>query len=490
MWERITRRDDRSSAGSHSLDRVAQTEQPPSRRGRWVRRGALTLVLAVAVAGSVVVADGLLDRIDAPAESSRVAQRVTPGSGEVVSVFNVGAIRPEVRTAMSRAAADTGADMALTRSASIGLLRVRRGSNVVQQAPDGARFPLVVSALPVDAARAVLGSEVANVLSTDTVVMGQRTADLRGARAGDRIDVLAADGSVVSMRIALVGTDVQVGGSEVVMSTAAADRLGITRETRILVWGFASRGAIDQALTRHGVANRFGPVRVVRSWDPRNPDSTLSTARAKEALGEFWFRLDAGGSMSIDPAWITANLPPRQILNATIPVNARCHAQIVPALRAALAEVAALDLSTLRESIDVENTNRFGGCFNPRFNRLSGELGFVSRHAWAMALDVNTQTNCQGCVPRLDCQIVQIFRRHGFAWGGNFLVPDGMHFEWVGERRDLLPYPSRYCPNEVPAMLQTALGSVGDSRHLLLADETLTTGHDHAHDHAHEHEHP
>ena len=44
---------------------------------------------------------------------------------------------------------------------------------------------------------------------------------------------------------------------------------------------------------------------------------------------------------------------------------------------------------------------------------------------------------------------MRIFRKHGFAWGGNFLVPDGMHFEWVGEPRDQYPYPSRFCPNAV-----------------------------------------
>ena len=42
---------------------------------------------------------------------------------------------------------------------------------------------------------------------------------------------------------------------------------------------------------------------------------------------------------------------------------------------------------------------------------------------------------------------MRIFRKHDFAWGGNFLTPDGMHFEWVGEPRDQLQYPSTYCPN-------------------------------------------
>ena len=89
-----------------------------------------------------------------------------------------------------------------------------------------------------------------------------------------------------------------------------------------------------------------------------------------------------------------------------------------------------------------------------RFNRLTPDssLGFLSRHSWGMALDTNTQGSCQGCVPDFSktaagCTTVQIFRKYGFAWGGNFLTPDGMHFEYVGERRDLQAYPSRFCPN-------------------------------------------
>ena len=29
--------------------------------------------------------------------------------------------------------------------------------------------------------------------------------------------------------------------------------------------------------------------------------------------------------------------------------------------------------------------------------------------------------------------------------------PDGMHFEWVGEDRSQISYPSTYCPNRRPA---------------------------------------
>jgi len=31
----------------------------------------------------------------------------------------------------------------------------------------------------------------------------------------------------------------------------------------------------------------------------------------------------------------------------------------------------------------------------------------------------------------MDPRIVDAFRRHGFAWGGTWARPDGMHFEWA-----------------------------------------------------------
>ena len=63
---------------------------------------------------------------------------------------------------------------------------------------------------------------------------------------------------------------------------------------------------------------------------------------------------------------------------------------------------------------------------------------------------MNTTTNVEGGVPHMDCRVVQIFRKWGFAWGGNFLVSDGMHFEYVGSARDQVGYPSRYCPTGAP----------------------------------------
>ncbi|TVR26159.1 MAG: M15 family peptidase [Ilumatobacter sp.] len=459
--------------------------RPPDPEPRSPFRDRRSFLIGLAAAsglgGAAVAAGALATRLDGPAVSTVPAERlVRPArDGDVVTVFNVGQLRLEVATAVERAASAANGAWSPARSASVGLVAVRRGLQSVQRAPSGFRYPMVVTAMPAPVAGAVLDAEVGAVIASGDVAMSERTAGLRGARAGDRIDIVAADGRLQSFRVGLVAADVQVGGAELVMSNGAADRLGITRSTRAVMWGFSSRTAVESALAVNGIPGGISEVRAVRSWNPPNPDSTLGTARTKELLGEFAYRVNADGSMTQDASWVAANLPAeRELLNASIRIRTRCHRVVVDDLRAALADVAAAGLAG---AIDVANSNTFGGVHNPRFNRISGELGFVSRHAWAMALDVNTVTNCQGCVPQMHCEVVRIFRRHGFAWGGNFLRPDGMHFEWVGVRRDRISYPSEYCPNPISAQTQTVV--TGDSRDLLFADDTFASGHDHAHDH-------
>ena len=157
---------------------------------------------------------------------------------------------------------------------------------------------------------------------------------------------------------------------------------------------------------------------------------------------------EANFTTCIDPAWQQANLVRTAFTGVSI--VATCHRVVVPALQGALNEIAAVGLGG---AIDVANTNRYGGCFGPREVRAAGGTtgGNLSRHTWAMAIDMNTVTNAMGAVPTMDCRVVWIFRKWGFAWGGNFSTPDGMHFEWVGEDRSRIQYPSTYCANPAAA---------------------------------------
>ncbi len=413
-------------------------------------RRTVALVAALASMGGIAVLAASTG-IDDGATVGRVADRVEQPIGDLAVAYDVGEVDRFVIDATDVAVRRVGGVASPSRSGSLGLRRVARAGATVHAPPSGYLIPITFVSLPRGAIGPVMGGDVSAVLSDRSVVMNQMVADLMGAREGDVIDLRATDGSTVTLTIGGIRPYDQLGWAELVFTTAVADRLGVTGDTRVVMWGFSDRSGLDAALASVGVLGR-SDTKVVHSWDPPDPDDTLSTARTKVALGEPWYRINSDDSIDMHPDWKAANLTDgRVLLNDVVRIRAQCHVGVVGDLSAALAEVAAAGLAS---AIEVANANTYGGCYNPRYSRTSG---FLSRHAYGMALDTNTVSNCMGCrPPKMNCDVVRIFRRHGFAWGGNFRQPDGMHFEWVGERRDKVPYPSTYCPNIVDPLVQSA----------------------------------
>lgn len=402
---------------------------------------------AAALAGGGVTALAAATATDTAATVAAPAERQRPVLGDTVAVYDVGAVDQTVVDLVAQVADATGAQWTTGRTGSLGMRRVVRAGQPIHAAPDGFVIPVVYVAFPETAMGWLLGFDVAAAAADASgplrVGLNERGAALTGAAAGDVIEIETRTGTVVRVEVAAIVPASILGGSELVMSTSAADRLGEPPDTRAVIWGFDSRAELDAAITASGLEQRSN-TGVARSWDPLEPDSTLGTLSMKERLGPPWFQVGEGSAVTMHPTWRAQNLTNgRVLLNETIPISARCHVRVVDALRAALADVAAAGLTG---AIDVVNANTYGGCYAPRFSRGSW---FLSRHAWGTALDINTVANCQGCVPQMDCDVVRIFRRHGFAWGGNFAYPDGMHFEWVGERRDQIAFDSTYCDNIV-----------------------------------------
>ena len=438
-----------------------------------LRRAVALTALALGVGGTVVF--GLPGAIDDSATVAVVADRTPTPVGDLAVAYDVGDVDRFVVEASGVAAARVGGVASPSRSGSFGMLRIERGGAIVHAPPSGYLVPMAVVSLPQVAMGGVMGSDVSAVLDGNSVVMNEMTAGVTGARVGDVIELRAANGATVALTIAGIRPYAQIGWAELVFTSEVADRVGLTNDTRVVMWGFDDRAGLDQALADVGVTGRTD-TKVTRSWDPPDPDDTISTARAKVALGEPWYRIEGNGSLSMHPDWKAANLTDgRVLLNPTIAIRAQCHVEVVDDLRAALAEVAAAGLAG---AIEVANANAYGGCYTPRYSRTSG---FLSRHTYGMALDTNTTSNCMGCRPRMNCDVVRIFRKHGFAWGGNFRRPDGMHFEWVGEPRHQISYPSTYCPNIVNPLVESApVEPLGPG--VLLAGDA-DTGHDHSADH-------
>ena len=159
-----------------------------------------------------------------------------------------------------------------------------------------------------------------------------------------------------------------------------------------------------------------GEVPYVRVASGSTPPVVL-----KEVFGEFAAYPDAADpiQLHVDPAWIEAHLPTR-----TVPVLGRetCNRAFFRALEGAMRQLQREGLAHLVTSN--------AGCYNPE---LLASLPTASPafHAYGAAIDINAPENPFGATPTQDPRLVAVMEHWGFNWGGTFLVPDGMHFEYL-----------------------------------------------------------
>jgi hypothetical protein len=396
---------------------------------------AVALVLADVTAVRVTPSDAAGTRVSGPGHAAI--------SGDTVAVSAARGSFAVAAGAATGVALRIGASAALVNTGTLDLAAVRRGATVVQQPPAGFTVPMATATVDATTAGALYGRDVGAALTAGTLVMGATSAGLRGARPGDVAELVGWNGHHLNVTIGAIVPDRRAADAELLLSSTTARALGFARPTQVVVFGFANRTTVLQALQTAGVG-RYADLRP--SWAAPDPDATVSQARIKAMLGEFSDQ-PAGSQLILGSAWMQRWLPPkRELLSSRVPIVARCNLAITKALRGALDDIARAGLAS---TIDLANTNTYGGCFGAREMRtVGGNVAHtLSRHAWGGAIDINTATNPLGARPTQDCRVVRIFRRWGFAWGGNWEVPDGMHFEWVGQRRDNVAYPSRYCPN-------------------------------------------
>jgi hypothetical protein len=361
-----------------------------------------------------------------------------------ISISQPTPVKIATRRRILAVAKSEGATAYPGRAVTLGLVRVSRGEKVVQRFPAGYRVPMSTTVQADEVVRNLMSQEAADALVAGGIVMGKSSAQIRGARVGDVAHLLDIDDVAHAFEIGAIVADDVIGESDLLMSPTQATEMGATMVTRYTIIGFTKTDKMVSALREAGFTDG-NTFRIRRTWDPKNPDATLGLGATKKLVGEFAYKVSPSGKITVADSWIRANISPRTPFDG-VGVKAACHRVVRVAIQGALKEVEREGLAHL---IDTDNTNAYGGCFYPRYNRLAGALGYLSRHSWGMAVDMNTTTNVQGGVPYMDCRIVRIFRKWGFAWGGNFTPSDGMHFEYVGERRDNIKFPSRYCPNIV-----------------------------------------
>jgi hypothetical protein len=147
--------------------------------------------------------------------------------------------------------------------------------------------------------------------------------------------------------------------------------------------------------------------------------AVLTGSSVASKVGSFSYTQGPNGTIRPDTKWVA-----EYIRTESVPIlgNVTCNKGMLPQLRAALTEIVASGLA------GKVHPGEYAGCFVPRYIGRSPANG-ISLHSWGIAVDLNVPGNQRGTVGQMDRHVVQIFKKWGFAWGGDWSYTDPMHFE-------------------------------------------------------------
>jgi hypothetical protein len=145
--------------------------------------------------------------------------------------------------------------------------------------------------------------------------------------------------------------------------------------------------------------------------------AVLTSGSAADVVGTFNYTVLGGGRIAPDPAWVATHIS-TEVMPIIGPMT--CNRAIFPQLRAALAEVVSRGLA------GELHPDEYAGCYYPRF--IAGTT-VLSNHSFGLAMDFNVPGNQRGTVGEMNRDVVSIFKKWGFAWGGDWNYTDPMHFE-------------------------------------------------------------
>jgi hypothetical protein len=258
---------------------------------------------------------------------------------------------------------------------------------------------------------------VADALRSGNAVLGESSAKLRHLTVGGS---LTFDQGTV--QVGAIVPDPVAGWSEMLVSRAVGRSLGIVDDRYLLSM---PTGPMTERRFAAILASLI-PDAPVRTLPPggstymRIASGVNPPVVMKQVFGEFsaYPRPDDPAYLTMSTSWYDAN-----IVTRAVPLlgQVTCNEAFFPALVGALRAVEAAGLGG--------EIHTYSGCYAARtVARMT--TAPPSNHAYGAAIDINAPENPYGATPTMDPKIVAIFERWGFLWGGDYLTPDGMHFEY------------------------------------------------------------
>lgn len=291
----------------------------------------------------------------------------------------------------------------------------------VDDPPSGFAIPLEVGAVnPREFAPFLPPADrgVTLALADGQGVLGESSAKLRGLGPGAMLRF-----GDVDVTVAAILPDELVGAHELFVSLDVGRRIGVTHDRYALLQpqGHPTDRELEKQIRAILPAGALVRVRAPGETPFfRQGDAVLPPVRLKMLFGEFAAMPTPGqpGYLTLDPAWVDSHIATERV---PLLGNVTCNVALFPQIRGAIHELIDDGLA--------DTVTSYSGCYSHRFVNRNPEAA-ISHHTWGVALDINVPQNPFGAEPDQDPRMVTVFERWGFIWGGTFILPDGMHFEY------------------------------------------------------------
>lgn len=352
----------------------------------------------------------------APTEQATAAQPLSrPGLPATVAPLTT-RLRPDVLVTGARTFSPAAVRMLSALSPANGVVvfragRVKIAGHVVRTvAVDPSVFRRFAAQGTADATPVWLAVARGEAVTSHSLAKG-----LKLELGGDaRVAALHA-GKPTAFRVGAYATT-GIPGTDLIVDDEVGRSLGLPTATGMLLTAGKSVDPVRLAGQVRSITGAGGSVDLLTP-PAANPVAFLTGSRAAKAFGAFSYRYFPDGTIQPDARWVNEN-----IATASVPIFGRvtCHRLLIPQLRGALTDIAAAGLASSLHTYD--------GCYVPRFIESNPEHA-ISLHTWGIAIDLDASTNYRGIAGTMDPQVVQIFKRWGFRWGGDWTYTDPMHFE-------------------------------------------------------------
>ena len=256
-------------------------------------------------------------------------------------------------------------------------------------------------------------ADTADVINSGMLVVSSLTSERYQLEVGDIVNFVGLNNEKIALEVGKIIKDSTLGWFEIVVNKEVGYKLGIFRNIQAIIWDSKVTENFFIELHRN---IEYRKVKFTYKKPSPNKNWVLPNALIKEMFGDFQIKERDGVWITTEPEWREEN-----IQNKRIPILGitRCHRLMWEPLEGALNQILE---EGLEGYLSIEEWRSSGGCYAPRRISRFDAGGSISRHAWGIAIDINTKS---GYPPR----IVEIFNSWGFAWGGTWTSPDEMHFE-------------------------------------------------------------